>query len=42
MLAALVLTLLLPYRPRWAAPAGAGAAFVGAMLVASALLLMIE
>ncbi len=42
MLAALALTLLIPYRPRWAAPAGAGAAFVGAMLLASALLLSIK
>lgn len=41
-LAALTLTLVAPYRPRQAAQAGAGAAFVGAMLLASALLLSIK
>ena len=42
MLAALSLTLLLPYRPKWTAPVGAGAAFVGGMLLASAALLSIK
>lgn len=40
-LAALTLTLAAPYRPRQAAQAGAGAALVAAMLVASVLLLSI-
>lgn len=42
MLAALVLTLLIPYRPRRAGQAAPGAAFVAAMLVASAMLVSIR
>lgn len=41
-LAALTLTLAAPYRPRQAAQAGAAAALVGAMLLASALLLSVK
>lgn len=41
MLAALCLTLILPYRPRWTAQAGAGAALVGGMLLASGALLSV-
>jgi hypothetical protein len=42
MLAALCVTLIRPYRPRWTAPAGAGAAFVGGMLLVSAALVSIK
>ena len=41
MIAALTLTLLIPYRPRLAAQAAPGAAFVAAMLLASGLLVRI-
>ncbi len=42
MLAAVALTLLLAYRPRRAGQAAPGAAFVAAMLLASALLISIR
>lgn len=41
MIAALALTLLIPYRPRLAAKIAPGVAFVAAMLVASGLLVRI-